>query len=68
MEAGVILDSRLHDSGHVEYTKPACWIDAKEITFETQASAEAPGQFEIDSYRCTECGFLEMYAGGKLKE
>ena len=62
MEAGVILDSRLLD-----YTKAACWIEAKEHKLRIQADADSPGQYEVDSYRCTECGFLELYAGGNLK-
>jgi hypothetical protein len=59
METGLLLDSR-----DQEFTEPARWIRAKEIQIRTQAKEGAPGQFEVDAYRCVECGFLEMYAGG----
>ncbi|MCP5020658.1 MAG: hypothetical protein GY930_02680 [bacterium] len=63
METGVILDSQLLD-----YTRATCWIAAQAQKLGTQADSRAVGQYEVDAYRCIECGFLEMYAGGDLKE
>ncbi len=63
METGVILDTLQFDSQRSQHTRATCWISAQEKKHETQADPRAPGQYEVDSYRCIECGFLEMYAG-----
>ncbi len=63
METGVILDSQLLDN-----TRATCWVSAQEQKLGTQADSRAAGQYEVDSYRCIECGFLEMYAGGNLQK
>lgn len=70
METGIILDSHPASSfsEFEDVARAACWIDAKKYKGEVQADPAMPGQYEIDSYRCTDCGFLEHYAGGTSKD
>jgi len=68
MEAGVILDTRRPHNSFDDNAEGACWIDVRAHKDDTRADPRKPGQYEIDSYRCADCGFLELYAGGTSKE
>jgi hypothetical protein len=61
METGFLLDSS--DTEFPRRGKPLLWIEGGQIGLRVSAKPGDAGQIEVDAYRCTGCGFLEMYAG-----
>lgn len=57
MEEGFILE-------HIEHRRNVAeWIQGKpEISFWMGAKIDGRAQYQIRSYRCIACGFLESYA------
>ena len=58
MKAGYILDHRL----------PSRWFEGKpETTPLGNIRAKGREQRHIESYRCVQCGYLELYAAALIK-
>jgi hypothetical protein len=60
MEAGFVASRSL------DYTKPDDWVAGapeKSLWFGTKVRSK--DHFQITSYRCQSCGYLELYAGGR---
>jgi len=61
MESGLLLD-RSH--GTTGGAFPMVWAEAEnDKLFGVEANKNAPGQYQVDSYRCASCGFIELYGG-----
>jgi len=59
MEPGYLL-VRIHlGSGG----KPLLWVRGDQRGFSTLVKPGDESQIEVDTYRCTRCGYLELYAG-----
>lgn len=43
--------------------KTVQWVEGERVPSFTGVQPGGEGQLEVDAYRCTECGFVELYAG-----
>jgi hypothetical protein len=64
MEEGFLFD-RSHDS----FGQPEFWVEgAPQKSFWWGTRFRDKGHYEIRSYRCTRCGYLESYATEETKK
>lgn len=59
MVSGYLLDRFLFERA----AKPTLWVDGERVPSFTGVAPGGEGQIEVDAYRCTSCGFVELYAG-----
>ena len=58
MHQGFVLDR-----GHGGVGSPACWIAGEpESSFWTGTKYKSKPQYEVQTFRCIKCGYLESYA------
>src|SRR4051812_38394739 len=61
--SGVMEEGFIPDFGHNEYVRPLKWIEGKpEKSFWRGTKVEDRRHTNISTYRCRECGYLELYA------
>ena len=64
MEPGIILDR-----GHYSVPTEATWVEGQpERSFWTGLKLKGKESYPVRSYRCEECGYLELYARPVSKE
>ena len=62
METGFLIDRLgLSHGGGPDSGPPLVWAPIEQARMSTRIGQE--GQYEVDAMRCTNCGFLELYAG-----
>ena len=62
MEEGFVLDR-----GHYNARMVDTWVEGKpETSFWTGLKIDDRQTFEVRTFRCTECGYLENYANEEL--
>lgn len=59
MEGGFLLDRHDRAGKAMELT----WIEASRMKLGVTADPSSEGQLPVDAFRCTGCGYLELYAG-----
>lgn len=59
MDGGFLLDRHDRSDRAVELT----WIEAARMKLGVTADPTSDGQVSVDAFRCTGCGYLELYAG-----